>query len=154
MTSFEGDVLLFNTQDGGNIEFINGQPLMTGGFETMIYLLLFGGNVEDDGLSGNKKTWWGNIDETNPSHRYISRFQNLMRGIPLISSNLRRLEEAALADLEVFKTEKIAAEVTAVASIPALNTLLLVINVNSAQGENTEVKYLINWKTFNVSSAA
>ena len=98
---FEGDVLLFNTSDNGNISIVNGQPVMTGGFETMIFLCLFGGNIEDDGLAGNKKTWWGNIEEPNISRKYISRFQNLIhQGIPLTSGNLRRIELAALADLE------------------------------------------------------
>lgn len=146
--SFEGDVLLFNTPDGGEINFVNGQPEMTGGFETMIFLCLFGGNLEDDGLADNKKTWWGNLNIDNPEHRYISRFQNLARGLPLTSGNLRQLEDAALSDLNVFKTSKIAEEISAVASIPARNRLKLAVEVNSAAGENSAVEFLINWQSY------
>ena len=146
---FEGDVLLFNTKDGGNISIVNGQPEMTGDFRTMIFLCLFGGNLQDDGLAGNTKTWWGNIEEENISRKYISRFQNLIhQAIPLTSGNLRRIELAALADLEVFKTEKIAEEVTAVAAIVGINKLKLEVNVNSPSGENSQTEFLINWQSF------
>lgn len=147
--SFEGDVLMFNTLDGGEIEFVNGQPVMTGAFETMLFLCLFGGNFEDDGLEHNRKIWWANLNESNPDRRYISRFQNLaFQGVPLTSGNLRRLEEAALSDLNVFKTSGIAGEISAVASIPARNRLKLTIGINSPQGENTETEFLINWQSF------
>ena len=145
---FEGDILLFNTQDGGEINFVNGQPEMTSGFETMIFLCLFGGNFEDDGLDGNKQTWWGNYNEGNPDRRYISRFQNLARGLPLTSGNLRRLEDAALSDLNVFKTEKIASEVSAVASIPARNHLKLSVSVVGSSGETSSVDFLLNWQRY------
>ena len=144
----EGDVLIYNTLDGGEIDFINGQPTMTAGFESMIFLCLFGGNFEDDGLAGNRKTWWANLDESDPDLRYISRFQNLLGGIPLTSGNLRRLEENALADLNVFKTSGIAAELAVEAFITGRNELRLDVAVNSPAGENTEVSFLINWQSY------
>lgn len=146
---FEGDVLMFNTQDGGEIDFVNGQPEMTVDFRTMMFLCLFGGDLKDDGLEGNKKTWWGNYNENNPDRRYISRFQNLaMTGLPLTSGNLRRFEDAALADLEIFKKEKIATEVTAIASIPARNRLNLAVSVVGSSGETTSVDYSLNWQSY------
>jgi phage gp46-like protein len=145
----EGDVLLFNTQDGGNINMVNGQPEMTAGFESAIFLSLFGGNFEDDGLAGNKKTWWGNLNENDPAFKYISRLQNLyFQGVPLTAANLRRFEQAVLADLEWFKEKKIAGEVLVVGSIPRLNRLGLEIDVSSPQGENSHVEYLINWQSY------
>ena len=147
--NYSGDVLLFNTPDGGDVEFINAQPTMTSGFETAAYLCLFGGNYEDDGLAGNKKTWWANRNKEIPHKRYISRFQNLARGLPLVTGNLRRLEQAALADLEGFREEGIFEEITAEATIPKLNFLKLVINGNSPTGENSEIEFLINWQSYN-----
>ena len=145
---FEGDVLLRNTDDGGNINFVNGQPDMTAGFDTWVYLSLFGGNYEDDGRVGNRKTWWGNIDEEDNSRKYISRFQNLSRSIPLTSGNLRRLEQAALADLESFKTEKAAEKILVEAAIPALNKLSLNIDIISPSGDISNFKFLINWQSY------
>ena len=147
-SGFEGDVLLFNAPAGGEIEFINGQPTMTAGFDSAFFLCLFGGNIEDDGLAGNKKTWWANYNETVPHKRYISRFQNLARGLSLITGNLRRLEEAAKADLQGFIDDGIAAKVTAVATIPKLNFLQLVIGIISPTGENSETRFLINWQSY------
>ena len=48
-----GDVLLYHTPDGGEIEMVNGLVTMSGGLETMAYLCLFGGNEEDDGRPGH-----------------------------------------------------------------------------------------------------
>ena len=45
----QGDVLLFQTIDDGNVEVINGIITMSGGLDTAAYLSLFGGNEEDDG---------------------------------------------------------------------------------------------------------
>lgn len=148
--TLEGDVLLYNTFDGGEVNFFNGQPDMTAGFETAIFLSIFGGNFEDDGLGANKKTWWANLNEDNDSYKYISRLQNLyFKGVPLTSGNLRRFEEAAKADLEWFRVEKIAEEIEVVASIPKLNQLKLLIKVNSPRGENAVAAYLINWQSYN-----
>ena len=49
----EGDVLLFQTNDEGDIESIDGVVTMSGGLETMFYLSIFGGNEDDDATSGN-----------------------------------------------------------------------------------------------------
>lgn len=146
--SFEGDVLLFNTSDGGEIDFVNGQPKMTSGFETAAYLSLFGGNYADDGLADNKKTWWANRNETDPAYKYISRFQNLSRSIPLTTAAIGRLKPAALADLAWFKTSGIADEVLVSMSIPKLNTLKVIIDINSSTGENSSISFLVNWKSY------
>jgi phage gp46-like protein len=58
------------------------------------------------------------------------------------------LEQAALLDLEVFKTSGIAEEIKVTASIPKLNRLNMLIEVNSARGENSVVEFEINWQTY------
>jgi len=148
LDAFEGDVRLFNTQSGGEINFMNGQPEMANGFDTAIFLCLFGGNVEDDGLSGNKKTWWANYNIDIPHEKYISRLQNLIRGLPLITGNLRRIEEAAKADLEGFIASGVAEKILVTAAIPKLNFLELVAEIISPSGESSVTRFLINWKSY------
>jgi len=147
-SKLEGDVLLFNTANAGEITFINGQPIMTGGFDTAAYLCLFGGNLLDDGLAGNKNTWWANYNINQPHKRYVSRLQNLIRGLPLITGNLRRIEEAAKADLQGFVIEGVASKVEARATIPKLNFCELIITITSSEGEVSETRFLLNWRSY------
>jgi phage gp46-like protein len=120
------DVLLRHQPDGGNIDCVNGQLLMSDGLETAAYLSIFGGNELDSGADGDAlREWWGNKIERIEARKYRSRFQNLMASLPLVPGNLARLEEAAALDLTWFVDEGIATYVNVDASIPALNTVKL-----------------------------
>ncbi len=123
------DVLLFHTADGGEIEFINGQPTMSDGLATAAYLSLFGGNEQDSGLQGDdRRQWWGNFGETDPARVYRSRTQNILRAIPAIPANLRRVEDAASADL-AWLLDEVASAVDVAASMPTLNRVVIDIGV-------------------------
>ena len=141
----QGDVLLEQTNNNGEISVINGVVAMTGSFETMAYLCLFGGNEDDDGRADNVETWWGNIDEVDPDFRYVSETQNLLQSIPAISANLLKLQAAAERDLAVFTNKNIASSVTVVVSIPALNRVTYTIDIE-ANGEESSFKFTENWR--------
>lgn len=141
----QGDVLLFQTDDDGDIIVTGGIVEMTGDFKTAAYLSLFGGNEDDDGRKDNPKTWWGNLSEIDPAEKYISETQNLLQALPATSSNLLRIETAVLRDLQWFLDKSIASSVNAEASIPALNRLKLVISIE-ANGEETQFTFIENWK--------
>ena len=101
MTSYNqnGDVLFYQTLDGGEVNFENGLAEMTTLLETSIYLCLVGGNAEDDGTpAGKKYEWSGNEDEQN-ENRFRSRFQSLLNGNPITSQLIRDLGEAAALDI-------------------------------------------------------
>ena len=121
----QGDVKLFQTNNDGDIIVTNGLVEMNGGLETSAYLSLFGGNEDDTGIDVSVDTWWGNLDETEPTRKYRSETQNLLQSIPATSSNLRRVEDAARRDLAWFVSEDVASSVTVEATIPALNSLKL-----------------------------
>ena len=137
----EGDVLLFQTTDGGEITVEGGIVEMSGGLETAAYLSLFGGNEDDDGLADSPANWWGNLDELDPAKQYHSETQRLLQSTPATSGNLRRIEEAAKNDLAWFLEEKVASAVTVVASIPGLNKLHLAVTIDGGTLEFTE-----NWE--------
>ena len=141
----QGDVLLQQTNDNGEISVVNGVVTMSGSFETMAYLCLFGGNEDDAGGSDTSKSWWGNLDEIDPDFRYVSQTQNLLKAIPAISSNLLKIQAAVERDLAVFINKNIASSVTVAVSIPALNRVTIAVDIE-AVGEESSFKFTENWR--------
>lgn len=137
------DVLLGQSDDGGEINIAGGLVELTDDLRTTVYLSLFGGNEDDDGLDSSVQ-WWGNLDETDPAKRYRSRTEYLLQSLAPSSANLLLLEDAVRADLEWLREAGAATEVDAVATIPALNKLSLVVIING----DTTVTYLENWAAF------
>lgn len=145
MAEQQGDVLLFHTDDDGEINVVDGIVEMSGGLETAAYLSLFGGNEDDDGRDSNPATWWGNIDEIDPARQYRSEAQHLLQSIPATTGNLRRVEDAAARDLAWFTQTNVASSVTVAATIPGLNKIKLTINIE-AVGEESSFEFVENWK--------
>jgi len=142
----QGDVSLNQTPDGGEITVEGGVVRMSGGLETAAYLSLFGGNFQDDGRDGNSDNWWGNLSETNAVRQYRSETQNLLKSLPLTSSNLRLIEDAVTRDLSWFLAQDIASSVRASVSIPSLNTVQIDVSIE-AVGEEKAFQFVENWKS-------
>lgn len=145
MSQDQGDVLLFQTNDGGDIDVDRGRVILSGGLETAAYLSLFGGNEQDSGQPDDPLTWWGNIDEGQPERRYRSETQYLLRAIPAIPANLRRLEQAAERDLAWMVQVGAATSVRAAASMPGYNRVRIVVMIE-ADGIPSAIEYFENWK--------
>ena len=141
----QGDVSLFQSDDGGDITALDGIVTMSGGLGTAVYLSLFGGNEDDDGRQDSPTDWWGNIDETDPAREYHSETQHLLRSLPATTGNLRRLEDAARRDLSWLESSSAASSVTVSASIPGVNRIKLEIDIE-AIGEESSFEYVENWK--------
>ena len=96
----EGDVKMILENDLGNIVEENGFIDMTQTIDTMILLVLSGGNYDDDTTKSTEHSqWWGNEGEAE-ENQYRSRFQyEASRGIPLTSSSATTLVDAATDDL-------------------------------------------------------
>jgi phage gp46-like protein len=137
------DVLIEQSDDGGEVTIESGLVTLTDDFRSAAYLSLFGGNEDDNGLDSSAQ-WWGNLGETEPNRRYRSRTEYLLQSLAPSSANLLLLEDAARADLQWLIDTGAAKAVDAVASIPALNKLSLVVIIN---GDQT-VTYLENWAAF------
>jgi phage gp46-like protein len=115
------DVLLRQTNDGGDITVDGGLMLMSDGLETAAFLSLFGGNEQDGGESDSTQQWWGNVIEPEPTRRYRSETQYLIRSLPAVPSNLRRIEQAAARDLDWMISTGIAKSIVVAARIPNLD---------------------------------
>lgn len=139
------DVLLYQTNDNGEVEIEGGLITLTPGLDTAAYLSLFGGNWKDDGSQNNRQTWWGNLDETEPAKRYRSETQYLLGTIPATSRNLRRIEDAATRDLQWLLDESIASSLTVSASLIGLNRVKIEIIVR-AEGDESQFNYTENWR--------
>lgn len=118
---------------------------MTGGLPTAVYLSMFGGNYEDDGLKDNTQSWWGNTQESDPVSTYRSETQFAVESLPAIPANLRRIESAIYRDLQWLLDKKIVSLVTAVASMPALNRIQINITVQ-AEGDEHHFEYVECWR--------
>ena len=145
MSGIQGDALLKQTPDNGEIEYTNGLLVMTGGFETAFYLALFGGNQKDSGTQNDINNWWGNLVETDPDLYYRSHTQYLLQTLIPVSGNLVRLEEAVKKDLDVFKRVGAVDEMEVVVALIGVRKVQITITV-TANGENVELKYIENWK--------
>jgi len=128
------DVLLYQTLDDGDVTIDGGQVQLTDGLETAVYLSLFGGNEADDGLPDNPYGWWGNEGEDGDT-RMVSRLQNLMDSVPATSANLKRLNDAARADL-AWLPARYAVDVSA--SIPGINKVKMTVSIDDQTFEFTE----------------
>ena len=142
MAAQQGDVILCQTLDDGEISVAAGSVAMSGGLETAAYLSLFGGNEDDDGSDGNPANWWGNIDETQAEREYHSETQNLLQGLPATANNLRKVEDAARRDLAWMVSVGAATEIEVAATIPAINRVKLTIDID---GDQT-LEFVENWQ--------
>lgn len=137
------DVFLYHTPNGGGITLVNGQPEMTEGFESAVYLSLFGGNARDSGLESERsKQWWGNCSEIDPAKQQRSETQYLLTFLPILPANLKRYEDAALRDV-AWITESAATSVAVSARIPAINTLALQVDI-TANGITTSIAFVMS----------
>ena len=143
----DGDVVLYQSDNDGDINIVGGITEMTAGFDTMIYLTLYGGNVEDPGRDDKSKQWWGNWTEPDPARHYRGEYQNLIQGLPASSANLVLVEGAAKRDIErAFVDTKIADSVTVSASIPKRNQIKLTIAI-TAEGKRSDYEFTENWES-------
>lgn len=141
----QGDVRIFQTLDGGDVVIEAGVIAMDGGLETAVYLSLFGGNDNDPAGDDKTFSWWGNLSEPDPSRRYRSETQYLLRGMAANSANLRRLEAAVKRDLAWMLSEGVASAVDASVTVPGLNKVRIQVTV-VADGEESDFVFAENWK--------
>jgi hypothetical protein len=156
MITTQGDVKVFQTGDGGNITIENNSDVeLTGGFETDFFFSLFGGNADDDGSPGSTKSWWANLTEDDPAFQFRSRTQNLLTSLPLVSGNLRKIEDAVKFDLQSYLDLGAVDTIETTVTITGPRRVKIVIDA-VADGDNIQVVFLANWqameKEFNQSA--
>ena len=106
---------------------------------------MFGGNEEDNGSVDNKENWWGNFLEDDPTFQFRSKTQNLLISLPLVSGNLRKIEDAVKYDLRSYIAIGAVETIDVEVSITGPRKVKIVITT-LANGKNIEVVFLANWQ--------
>ncbi|MCL2381360.1 MAG: hypothetical protein FWC64_07165 [Treponema sp.] len=147
---FRGDILLYDTPDGGDINITEGLIESDSAFNTAVYLSLFGGNKDDNGRIKNRKTWWGNILRgVNENQRLVSRFQAIVFGLPMTTKNILNAEEAARLDLAWVIGEKIADEILTDGRAITHNRFNLQVKINAKGQTIYDNAFAIYWRAAN-----
>jgi len=150
---FEGDLLLIDTPDGGDIVIDNGLMKPDINFSTAVYLSLFGGNEDDNGKVKNKKEYWGNcLKDISHNVKLRSRFQNIIFGYPMTVKNIKEAEKAAEKDLEWFIDEKIADEIIINGRAIGIKNFELEVKILKDVLTIFENKYQLLWGKENVNA--
>jgi len=130
----EGDIYLFNTNDGGNIIIENGEPLIDGGLDTSVYVSLF-----------SDYNWWGN-EISSDSQKLNSKIQSILDRTLTNQTRLDAIEYAKEA-LQWLIDDNIAKEINVDAIISNVETMVIDIEIVQPDFETiTNVRYEINWK--------
>ena len=150
LQTFEGDLLLYDTPDGGDILITEGLIASDQTFSTAVYLSLFGGNKEDNGRVKNRKTWWGNtLRGISESQRLVSRFQSIIFGLPMTTRNILDVEEAAKLDLGWMLSEKIADEILINGRAVSQNRFSLKVQINAKGKTIYDNAFALFWRSAN-----
>ena len=143
----QGDLFLFQTNDGGEISVKNGEPVMDGGLQTAMYLSLFGDFIDEkikSKLEIAKKEWWGNeyLDEVE---QLKSEFYSFIKGKPKSVQNILKAEELAKKDLQWFIDTDIADEIVVDITSNDIQKIIMDVKI-LADGETIEEnEFEINW---------
>lgn len=138
MNTFDGDVKLISTEDGGDILFVDGQPEMDPGLSTAAFISAF----TDEG-------WWGNAI-SDPAEQIGSKLETLF---------LRTLTPQAMLDGEGYLRDAlqwmidqgIADDVVVSSDIPAVGQLRLKAAISQPGIDDpVEQRYILNWEAQSV----
>jgi phage gp46-like protein len=146
LQNFEGDLLLAETIDGGDVTLENGLFVSDNQFSTAVYLSLFGGNKTDNGKVKSENEYWMNfLSGTTESEKLRSRFQYILTGLPMSVKNIREAEKAAAMDLQWFIDEKIADEVFTTGQAVGKNKFNLKVEILKEKTNIFKNEYFLLW---------
>ena len=142
-STYTGDLLISLNADGDwDLNYINGQPCMTDGFDTAVMLAVFG---EPD--------FWQNDLTNNPNEKYISDFPEVMKNGKVNDITIKNGIEAIKRSMKFMIDSGAASEVNVTGGVLSVFGLYWIIE--TVRGNITS-KYTINWDksllSFNRSS--
>lgn len=131
----QGDLYLFDTLDGGEINVQNGEPVMDQGLESAVYI----------SLEGASTPWFAN--EHLPENRRIeSKFAQFRKGQTLTSGVINTSIDLIKQDLAWLKRVKAADEIIVLMSIVARNLVQIDISIRIGLQVVKLSPFQLNWQ--------
>lgn len=99
---------IFESGSGGQLFVQNNDIQKSGSLGMMVYLKLFGGNIEASTVKENKVgdirlDWWGNDSSKNKSTWINSETERTLQGITINSGAIIKISESVIKDLDSLK---------------------------------------------------
>lgn len=133
---YDGDPILIDAGDGGDLLIVNGQPEMDDGLQNAVFLSLFTDNA-----------WWANSILPD-NEQATSELSTLDRSV-LTNKTRLDAEEYARQALSWMVSDGLASKISVSAEIVAIGVLGLIITIDQP-GKQSTVRYKINWENMAV----
>jgi len=128
-----GDILIKKLDSGEvDMQYINGSPEMTEGFESFIYLAVFG------------RDYWANSIVDTESEKMQSDFPDVIERNVLNDKTRKDGNKALGKALSVMITEKMASKITVTGQILSNNNIGWTVEIKTLTDRT--LKYYINWQ--------
>lgn len=132
MNLLEGDPAIFIDENGADMKFTGGQPVMDGGFENAALISLF-----------TKPGWWGNSLQTDENKEIGSDYETVnLAAITL--TNLNERKQAADAALKWMLLTGIASEINVDVTNPTSQRVETTIEIKPPGNETNELLLTTN----------
>jgi phage gp46-like protein len=132
---FSGDPKIYIDENGADLDFRGGQPVMDSGLENAVNISLF-----------TREGWWGN--DIMPDDNKIGSRLEVTSEQPITSSSLGDVEQSAENALAWMVNKQLAKEIAAIASNPNGRAIKLQTFIQPPFGTATELLTLkngVNW---------
>ena len=137
MSRFQGDPAVQITQDGADMKFIGGQPVMDQGFENAAQISLF----TDQG-------WWGNVLQRDESKKIGSDFPAVQREPITDIRTINDYTDAAERAFKWMRDTGVARKITVTVTNPRVNYVITRVEITPPGGDDEQLLFIkngINW---------
>jgi len=136
------DLKLIETGNGGDLVNLGNDLEVIETIYTMVYLSLFGGNVEESTVEGFVKPqsldYWANklMFGDNPSQQFNSETERTLNKTALNTAAIDKISDAVLTDLAYLKK---LFKISVTVSLPSINTVKIEIFFEDIENSNQNV---------------
>jgi phage gp46-like protein len=142
------DLKIIDEGNGGEGVLLGNDFVTIDGFQTMVYVALFGGNVEASTIGERPENeqqfdWWGNrlLFNDNQNIMFNSQTEKLLNEIALNSSSRVKVEQTVKSDLSFMNDF---ADVSVQAAITNVNRIEILIKISQPNNQQDK-EFIYIW---------